>query len=145
LQRDGAAVIVTGDFNTEAGSPAYRIFAEAGFIDAHAACGNDDDPSRAFTYHGWQGEAFRGSDSPPRRIDWALLRDGASVIVRDAAPLYRAIAIRWCGGDQPPISAPAATLRVPRPTVVFRVGEEGAGGRLETSAAPRDAAAACAR
>jgi endonuclease/exonuclease/phosphatase family metal-dependent hydrolase len=94
IQSDGSAAIVTGDFNTEAGSPAYRLFADAGFADAHLACGNNDDPPRAFTYHGFDGEAFLGSDSPPRRIDWVLLRDGAATrlraasceIVRDAQP-----------------------------------------------------------
>lgn len=94
LQSDGAAAVVTGDFNTEVGSTAYRVFTDAGFVDAFVAAGNDDDPARSFTYHGWQGEAFRGSDAPPRRIDWILLRDGAAAtirarsceIIRDAAP-----------------------------------------------------------
>jgi len=97
LQAGGAAAIVTGDFNAPVGSPAYTLFADAGFADAHLACGNDNDPARSFTYHGFEGEAFRGSDAPPRRIDWILLRDGASTraraasceIARDAArPLY---------------------------------------------------------
>lgn len=93
-QRAGAAAVVTGDFNAPIGSATYRLFADAGFVDAHLACGNDDEPSKSFTYHGFQGEAFRGSDAAPRRIDWVLLRDGASTrvgarsceIVRDAAP-----------------------------------------------------------
>jgi endonuclease/exonuclease/phosphatase family metal-dependent hydrolase len=89
-----AAAVVTGDFNAPVASPTYRLFADAGFVDAHVACGNDDEPPRSFTYHGFEGEAFRGSDALPRRIDWILLRDGASTrvrarsceIVRDAAP-----------------------------------------------------------
>jgi endonuclease/exonuclease/phosphatase family metal-dependent hydrolase len=93
-QRGVAAAVVTGDFNAPAGSPTYRLFTEAGFVDAHVSCGNDDDPARSFTYHGFQGEAFRGSDDAPRRIDWILLRDGDSAtvrarscaIVRDAKP-----------------------------------------------------------
>jgi endonuclease/exonuclease/phosphatase family metal-dependent hydrolase len=101
MQSDGSAAIVTGDFNAPAGSPlrgepsaAYALFADAGFVDAHLACGNDGDPARSFTYHGFEGETFRGSDAAPRRIDWILLRDGASTrtraasceIVRDGAP-----------------------------------------------------------
>jgi endonuclease/exonuclease/phosphatase family metal-dependent hydrolase len=85
---------VTGDFNAPVGSPAYELFRAAVFADAHALCGNDDTPGRAFTYHGFEGGAFRGSDSPPRRIDWILLRDGSTTqlhaerceIVRDAQP-----------------------------------------------------------
>jgi endonuclease/exonuclease/phosphatase family metal-dependent hydrolase len=94
MRDSGAAAVVTGDFNAPVGSATYRLFADAGFVDAHAACGNDDEPSRSFTYHGFEGEEFRGSDAAPRRIDWILLRDGASTsvrgrsceIVRDAAP-----------------------------------------------------------
>lgn len=95
LQREtGAAAIVTGDFNAPVGSPAYRVFADAGFTDAYVVAGNDDDPDVAFTYHGWEGAAFRGSDDSPRRIDWVLTRDGeravlstvACEILRDATP-----------------------------------------------------------
>jgi hypothetical protein len=91
---DGSAAIVTGDFNAPVGSSAYERFRAAGFADAHVQCGNDDTPGRAFTYHGYAGEAFRGSDSPPRRIDWILLRGGSKTwmradrceIARDAQP-----------------------------------------------------------
>lgn len=94
LQRGGAAAIVTGDFNAPVGSPAYRAFIDAGFVDAYVSAGNDDDPAVSFTYHGWEGTEFRGSDELPRRIDWILMRDGAATrlqtrsctIVRDAAP-----------------------------------------------------------
>ncbi len=93
-QRGGAAAVITGDFNAPVGSATYRLFVDAGFADAHVACGNDEDPANSFTYHGFQGEAFRGSDAAPRRIDWILLRDGGSTmlrarscdIVRDARP-----------------------------------------------------------
>lgn len=78
LTDKGAGAIVTGDFNAPAGSPAYRVFADAGFRDAHVEAGNDEEPAHVFTYHGWQGAAFRGSDDPPRRIDWVLVRDGAA-------------------------------------------------------------------
>lgn len=96
LQADGCAAIVTGDFNARIESPAYDVFRTAGFVDAHDAA-RDDDEHGDYTYHGWQGTSFRGSDAPPRRIDWILLRDGArtslrsrsSRIVRDhAAPMY---------------------------------------------------------
>jgi endonuclease/exonuclease/phosphatase family metal-dependent hydrolase len=93
-QEGGAAAVVTGDFNAPVGSPTYRLFGDAGLLDAHVACGCDDAPSQSFTYHGFEGDAFRGSDDAPRRIDWILLRDGASTkvtarsceIVRDAEP-----------------------------------------------------------
>jgi endonuclease/exonuclease/phosphatase family metal-dependent hydrolase len=93
-QADGAAAVVTGDFNAQVGSAAYERFRDAGFVDAHVACGGEDNAWRSFTYHGFEGTAFRGSDAPPRRIDWILLRDGGAArvratscaIVRDAAP-----------------------------------------------------------
>lgn len=96
LQADGCAAIVTGDFNASIGSPAYDVFRAAGFDDAYEAA-RDNDEHGDYTYHGWEGTSFRGSDAPPRRIDWILLRDGArtslrsraSKIVRDhAAPVY---------------------------------------------------------
>ena len=94
LQADGAGAIVTGDFNDDPGSPAYRVFVDAGFIDAHVAAGNSDDPLESFTNHGWRGYPFHRPDDRPRRIDWILARDGAATrlkvqtceIVRDAVP-----------------------------------------------------------
>jgi endonuclease/exonuclease/phosphatase family metal-dependent hydrolase len=78
--------IVTADFNTVPGSATYQLFMEAGFTDAHVAAGNSDAPEKSFTYHGFEGSAFRGSNNPPSRIDWVLVR-GAAVrsceIVRD--------------------------------------------------------------
>ncbi|HEY8173808.1 MAG TPA: endonuclease/exonuclease/phosphatase family protein, partial [Dehalococcoidia bacterium] len=59
---DGSGAIVTGDFNTPVGSAVYRMYEDAGFSDAFVIAGNDDNPSSAFTYHGWHGSAFRGSD-----------------------------------------------------------------------------------
>jgi endonuclease/exonuclease/phosphatase family metal-dependent hydrolase len=93
-EADGSAAIVTGDFNAPVASPTYELFRAAGFGDAHVLCANDDAAAPAFTYHGFQGEAFRGSDAPPRRIDWIMLRDGDATklraerceIVRDAQP-----------------------------------------------------------
>jgi endonuclease/exonuclease/phosphatase family metal-dependent hydrolase len=92
---DGSAVIVTGDFNAPVGSAVYRMYSDADFIDAYCAAGNGDDPSREFTYHGWQGAAFRGSDDSPRRIDWILTRSSAPTsiatrsceIIRDGGPI----------------------------------------------------------
>lgn len=94
LQHDGAAAIVTGDFNDDPGSPAYEVFAEAGFVDAHVAAGESDEAIESFTNHGWRGYPFDRPDDRPRRIDWILARDGAAVraavtscgIVRDASP-----------------------------------------------------------
>jgi endonuclease/exonuclease/phosphatase family metal-dependent hydrolase len=93
-QRDGAAAVVTGDFNTTPGSAVHRRWLEAGFADAHVAAGNDDDPAVAYTNHGWDGMHFTRRGDTPRRIDWILVRDGAGTrvsllsceIVRDAAP-----------------------------------------------------------
>jgi endonuclease/exonuclease/phosphatase family metal-dependent hydrolase len=95
-QRGGAAAVVTGDFNAAVDSPTYGLFEARGFLDAHVACGNDDDPGHSFTYHGFRGESFRGSDAPRRRIDWILVRSSSAVpvpkrvsscqIVRDAKP-----------------------------------------------------------
>ncbi len=95
ITADVDACVLTGDFNAPVGSPAYRVFADAWFADAHIAAQNDDDPARSFTYHGWEGEGFRGSDDPLRRIDWILTRDG------DSAPMHavRCEIIRDHAGD----------------------------------------------
>lgn len=80
-------LVVTGDFNAEAGAPVYSIFAEAGFGDAHRLVGNP--PAR--TFHRFRGPEF----SPKRkdrewRIDWVLVRGGWEVrscsIIPDAEP-----------------------------------------------------------
>ena len=88
-QSAGAAAIVTGDFNAPVDSPAYGIFREAGFRDAFLEAGNTDGAG-SFTYHGWQGDAFRGSDDPPRRIDWILLRDGGTRLRATRCEIVRA-------------------------------------------------------
>lgn len=94
LQADGRAAIVTGDFNDDPGSPAYGVFAAAGFADAHVAAGGSADALESYTNHGWRGYPFDRPDHRPRRIDWILTRGGAAAtaavrscaIVRDAAP-----------------------------------------------------------
>jgi endonuclease/exonuclease/phosphatase family metal-dependent hydrolase len=76
--------LVTGDFNCKPGSPAYRVFTEAGFLDTFHAAGHED-AEAVYTFH-----AFRGShlspgdtDKPTGRIDWILIRDdGRRVEVR---------------------------------------------------------------
>jgi len=90
LERSGVEVpvVLTGDFNCEPGTAAYRTFARAGFADAHILAGN----APANTFHAFKGEGYL-----PRRegrIDWILLRDGphrrwavrSCEVVRDAAP-----------------------------------------------------------
>jgi endonuclease/exonuclease/phosphatase family metal-dependent hydrolase len=93
LQSGGAAAIVTADFNDRPGSATHRAWLDAGFADAHIAAGHGDDPERDFTYHGWRGTSFRREGTAPVRIDWVLLRPGATAarvesceILRDAAP-----------------------------------------------------------
>ncbi|MDP9238230.1 MAG: endonuclease/exonuclease/phosphatase family protein [Chloroflexota bacterium] len=95
LQSNRDIAIVTGDFNTTPGSPVHRLWLDDGFVDAHLAADNDDDdPTVAYTNHGWDGAQFTRNDDTPRRIDWILIREGprisASVasceIVRHAAP-----------------------------------------------------------
>jgi endonuclease/exonuclease/phosphatase family metal-dependent hydrolase len=94
LQTNGSAAVVTGDFNCPPGSAAYRVFAEAGFIDTHVKCGNSADPRQSYTNHGWQGYPWARDDDAPQRIDWILTRDRSRTratassceIVRDAAP-----------------------------------------------------------
>ena len=86
---DGGVAIVTADFNAAPDSATHRLFIDDGFADAHVAAGNSAAPLDSFTYHGFEGPAFRGSDAAPRRIDWVLIR-GAAVrsceIVRDGEP-----------------------------------------------------------
>lgn len=86
------ATIITGDFNTDPGSPVHRTFTDAGFDDAHLVAGNM--PAR--TFHKFMGDGFVPR-RPERegRLDWILYRgftleprqDGtASRIVYDAEP-----------------------------------------------------------
>lgn len=64
-------VALTGDFNCEPGSAAYRVFARAGFADAHLLAGNQ--PTN--TFHAFEGEEYRSRPGREARIDWILLRD----------------------------------------------------------------------
>ena len=121
IQGDGSAAVVTGDFNAPVDSAAYRLFADAGFADAHLACDNDDDPARSFTYHGFEGEACRGSDATPRRIDWILLRDGASTLVRAAScDIVRDGAPPLYPSDHYPVVADIALLAEARQSLIGR-------------------------
>ena len=94
LQSEGAAAIVTGDFNTHPGSSVHTAFVQAGFVDTFTSAGNDDAPARSYTNHGWDGDQFTRTNDRPRRIDWILTADGASTklrtqscaIVRNARP-----------------------------------------------------------
>jgi endonuclease/exonuclease/phosphatase family metal-dependent hydrolase len=106
LSRASFPVIVTGDFNCipwlpEYGSPdggpfldtGYALFRQHGFRDAFLEAGEIDSHS-SHTYHGYEGEAFRGLlHGIAQRIDWILWRDDAHTlaplgcqIVRDAEP-----------------------------------------------------------
>lgn len=91
MTADGAATILTGDFNTTPASETYALFAAAGYEDAHVAAGNSADPYESYTNHGWRGYPFDRADDTPQRIDWILTRGAvlhttSCEIVRDAAP-----------------------------------------------------------
>lgn len=85
---DALPVLVTGDFNCDPGSEAYRTFVNAGFRDTYLESGNTDDAA-AYTFH-----AFKGTRDPNYgRIDWILTRNGKTAfkakshaIIRDARP-----------------------------------------------------------
>ena len=68
--------LVTGDFNCTPGSPPYRVFAEAGFVDTFLAAGGEDRDG-VYTFHAFRGRRFKPSDTdkPIGRIDWVLIRD----------------------------------------------------------------------
>jgi endonuclease/exonuclease/phosphatase family metal-dependent hydrolase len=86
----GVPVVLTGDFNCEPGSDTYKVFARAGFADAHLLVGNEP----ANTFHSFKGERYRPRPGREGRIDWILLRDGTRhrwiarsyEVVRDAQP-----------------------------------------------------------
>ena len=86
-------ILISGDFNTDPGTPVHGIFAGAGFEDAHSAGGKSARP--------YLPPLSRARNSRPRnpdregRIDWLLARSGAGVgrwtsrecaVVRDAEP-----------------------------------------------------------
>jgi endonuclease/exonuclease/phosphatase family metal-dependent hydrolase len=68
-------LIVTGDFNCNPASEAYRLFTEHGYMDAYIAAGNH---GIRWTYHGYQGKRFIPHQIDFDRIDWILLRDWSS-------------------------------------------------------------------
>ncbi len=81
--------IVTGDFNCRPGSPAYRVFLEAGFIDTFQAAGNED-ADDIYTFHSFRGRCLSpgDTDKPTGRIDWILMRgDAERAAVRSHAIL----------------------------------------------------------
>ncbi len=84
-------VVLTGDFNCNPGSKTYRIFADAGFGDAHLIAGNGP----INTFHRFRGEGFRPKAGREARIDWILVRNASQngvwtvescEVVRDAEP-----------------------------------------------------------
>jgi endonuclease/exonuclease/phosphatase family metal-dependent hydrolase len=87
--------VVTGDFNNNPWSPAYRRFLENGFTDTYRAAGHADSVESS-TFHGFKGKeyfALEWGEDLFWRVDWILVRDGtrriqtlASAIVRDAEP-----------------------------------------------------------
>lgn len=91
LRGDEPSVVVTGDFNCRPGTPVYRNFARAGFVDTYLAAGNEDGRD-ANTFHAFKGAWYREARPGlgPRRIDWILLKDprrrvrvGSHLILRD--------------------------------------------------------------
>jgi endonuclease/exonuclease/phosphatase family metal-dependent hydrolase len=74
--RGDEPAVVTGDFNCRPGTPVYRIFVGAGFVDTYLAAGYED-TGDANTFHAFKGARYREArpDLGPRRIDWILLRD----------------------------------------------------------------------
>ena len=91
LGEEGHPVVVTGDFNCRPGTPVYRSFARAGFVDTYLAAGNEDRRD-ANTFHAFEGARYREARPGlgPRRIDWILLKDprrrvrvGSHLILRD--------------------------------------------------------------
>jgi endonuclease/exonuclease/phosphatase family metal-dependent hydrolase len=86
--------IVTGDFNGNPDSAAYKTFLDAGFVDTYRAAGHADGADS--TFHGFVGDQYNAlewGDAPFWRIDWILVRGGGSpspvqscTIIRDSAP-----------------------------------------------------------
>ncbi len=88
-------VVLTGDFNCNPWSPAYRTFVENGWTDAYRAAGNADNVESS-TFHGFQGRNYfslEWGDQLFWRVDWILTLSGTQhvqttscTIVRDAEP-----------------------------------------------------------
>jgi len=95
MQQDGAPAILTGDFNCNPWSPAYRYFTEAGFVDTYRDAGHGDS-EKSSTFHGLRGEGYFGLEWGGLvywRVDWILTSNGAKpvhtlscTIARDAQP-----------------------------------------------------------
>ena len=88
IAKDSTPVLITGDFNCEPGSDAYRVFTASGFVDTFLETGNRDGPEAA-TFHEFGGPACTDGG----RIDWILTRHGrqtitikSHAIIRDAHP-----------------------------------------------------------
>lgn len=88
-------VIVTGDFNCNPWTLAYRTFVNNSFIDTYRAAGHGDSVESS-TFHGFHGAKYFALDWGDQvfwRVDWILSRDGGQrvqttscTIVRDAEP-----------------------------------------------------------
>lgn len=83
-------VLVTGDFNCDPGSAAYRTFLEGGFADTFQQAGNADGPD-VYSFHKFTGERQPGIG----RIDWILTRGGK--------PGFSAKSCRILFDAQPPL------------------------------------------
>jgi endonuclease/exonuclease/phosphatase family metal-dependent hydrolase len=90
MQKEGEAVVLTGDFNCDAESWAYDHFLANGFVDSYLAIRKEE----ATTFHGFEGEGYDGrrwgGDNPYWRVDWILVRGTLTLveatIIRDAQP-----------------------------------------------------------
>ncbi len=94
LQADNLPLVITGDFNSNPGSSAYRIFMENSFVDTYLIAGNEDS-EESNTNHSFKGKQYLISECEFAigRIDWILTRDGSQhirtkscVIIHDAEP-----------------------------------------------------------
>lgn len=70
LKMPGEAVIITGDFNCDPGTPPYQAFQQAGYQDCFLLAGDQHAP--AHTYHGFRGQQYRLKQGRSERIDWVL-------------------------------------------------------------------------
>ena len=76
----GDTVIVTGDFNADAGSEAHRVLTEA-LKDAWTTAQKSSGPTD--TFHGFSGKPR------PGRIDWILYRGGVEPVSADTVTHHR--------------------------------------------------------
>jgi endonuclease/exonuclease/phosphatase family metal-dependent hydrolase len=92
----GVPSIVVADFNCNPWSHAYRLYMDAGFVDAYRAAGHGDS-AESSTFHGFRGREYFALEWGVEvywRVDWMLLRGGAHhrfqptscTIARDAEP-----------------------------------------------------------